>query len=356
MNSKIEIELPVGQGYRILIEDGLLDRIGAYAGALLPVGKAVIVSDSHVYPLYGERLSASLTQAGFAVVSFVFPAGEASKSAETLFSLWRFLAENEVTRRDSIFALGGGVTGDLAGFAAASFLRGIPFVQVPTSLLAMVDSAVGGKTAIDIPEGKNLVGAFYQPRAVLCDPLLLASLPEAELRCGMAEVIKYAFINRPSMLPYLASRPTKEALTRLIAEAIRDKAAIVAEDERDTGVRQLLNFGHTPAHAIELLSDFSVPHGYAVAAGMLLMTRAAVRRGYCEKDVLSALESILSANDIPCDLPYTADALSGAALRDKKRMGDKLTLVIPVSLGKCELLSMPVTCLTAFFDDGLENQ
>ncbi len=346
------IHVHVGGGYSVLVEEGLLDRAGACARDVIPVSLAVIVSDDRVFPLYGERLSRSLAAAGFAVKQFVFPHGEAQKSPDTLLSLWRFLAENRVTRKDALFALGGGVTGDLCGFAAATYLRGVHLVQVPTSLLAMVDSSVGGKTAVDLPEGKNLVGAFYQPSLVLCDPLVLTTLPAEELRCGMAEVIKYAFINRKEMLPLLEKEATGETLRALIEESIRDKAEIVACDERDTGVRQLLNLGHTAAHGIELLSGYTLSHGDAVAVGTVIATRAAVRRGLCERAVLDRLLALLTAHGLPTETALSGASLAEAALGDKKRAGGEITLVIPVSLGRSELRVFPVEELKRFFEDG----
>ncbi len=351
MQNTTDIRVTVGSGYSVLVEEGLLDSAGALARKLVTSATAVIVSDERVFALYGERLCRSLEKNGFQALSFVFPHGESSKSPETLLALWRFLADHRVTRSDTLFALGGGVVGDLTGFAAATYLRGIAYIQIPTSLLAMVDSSVGGKTAVDLPEGKNLVGAFYQPRLVLCDPQLLETLPKEELRCGMAEVIKYAFINRKEMLPLLKEELSLATLRALITESVRDKAEIVAEDERDTGVRQLLNLGHTAAHGIELLSGYTVSHGDAVAIGMAYVTRAAVHRGICDKGVLSALLSLLEKHGLPTECPYSAKELADAALGDKKRSGGSITLVLPVALGQSSLCTYPVSELESFFRD-----
>ncbi len=350
--SSITVRVAASTEYDVLIEEHALSHIGREAAQRFPVGKAVLLSDDNVFPLYGACVKKSLEDSGFSVVTIVFPHGEDAKSPESLCRLWRFMAENEITRSDTLFALGGGVVGDLGGLAAATFLRGIRLVQIPTSLLAMVDSSVGGKTAVDIPEGKNLVGAFHQPSLVLCDPTVLQTLPRRELACGMAEVIKYAFIDCPDMLPLLKVPPTGDTLLSLIASSVRDKAAIVKEDERDTGRRQLLNLGHTAAHGIELLSHFAIPHGEAVAIGMALVTRAAVRRGLCTKETENALLSLLSYHSLPTCVPYDPEALAKAALGDKKRTGERITLVLPTALGKSILYPIPVDELPAFFRDG----
>ena len=332
----------------------LLEKSGEYI--LTRMGKpctAILVSDDQVHKIYAEKVKASLAKAGFKVEEFVFPHGEQSKNLATVEKLWRYMAQKEITRSDIIVALGGGVTGDLSGFAAANYLRGISFVQIPTSLLAMVDASVGGKTAVDLPEGKNLVGAFWQPELVLCDYRTLATLPQEYVIDGMAEVIKYGFISDNELLETLRV-DTNTKIEEIIARAIYDKKVLVEADERDRGSRQLLNLGHTLGHAIEKCSQFSLSHGQAVAIGMILVTKAAVKRCLCPKDVLTELLYLLTKYGLPTETAFTADEIKNAALNDKKRMGQKLTIVLPQSLGKSVLYPIAVEELEEFIKDGLD--
>ena len=282
------VRVEASLSYDVLIEKGLLADAGKYIKDISKGKTAVIVSETNVFPIYGDKLKNTLVKEGFEVLSFIFPAGEESKNTETLVSLWEFLAENHITRSDTLIALGGGVTGDLTGFAAATFLRGIRYVGIPTTLLSMVDSSVGGKTAVDLKGGKNLAGAFYQPSLVLIDPDTLDTLPENIFSDGMAEVIKYGMINLPDFLKKLEEDCD---ISDIIEISVKDKRDIVAVDEKDTGIRQLLNFGHTPAHSIELLSDFTISHGSAVAIGMVIMTKASIKAGLCEENALGILSS-----------------------------------------------------------------
>lgn len=351
MNDRI-IPVRTGKSYTVKIGRGLLSHIGQEVAAFAP-GKAVIVSDDCVFALYGNTVADSLTAAGFSVLTFVFPHGEASKNPDTLFALWRFLAAETVTRSDTLFALGGGVTGDLCGFAAATYLRGVRYVQIPTTLLAMVDSSVGGKTAVDLPEGKNQVGAFYQPAAVLCDPSVLSTLPPEEFRCGMAEVIKYAFINESALLPLLQKESlSPEDLSDVIELSVRDKAAIVSRDETDEGCRQLLNLGHTLGHGVEKLSGYRVPHGDAVAIGMVLVTQASVAHGLCPREAEKTLLRLLRKWGLPTTSPYPIADLCAGALGDKKRKGNKITLVVPYGIADSRLYPIAVDTMVSFFTAG----
>ncbi len=331
--------------YEVLIEKEILGNAGSLIREITSAPTAVVVSETNVFPLYGEKLVSSLENEGFNVISFVFPAGEESKNTATLVELWEFLARNHITRKDILIALGGGVTGDLTGFCAATFLRGIKYAGIPTTLLSMVDSSVGGKTAVDLKAGKNLAGAFYQPSLVLIDPDTLSTLPENIFNDGMAEVIKYGMINKPAFLSELKNGTDIENIIETCVTAKRD---IVALDERDTGIRGLLNFGHTPAHAIELMSDFTISHGSAVAIGMLLMTKASIKAGLCDAEALDILSELLAKYSLPRDTEFTPAEIAENALNDKKRAGGEITLVIPERAGSCILKKFPVADLENF--------
>ncbi len=338
--------------YDIIIDKGILDRAGKLAATVVKPSRAAILTDSNVAPLYAERLESSLGAAGFEPVIFTVAAGERSKSAESYLSLLSFLAQNHITRSDCIFALGGGVVGDLAGFAAATYLRGIKFIQIPTTLLAMVDSSVGGKTAIDIPEGKNLVGAFYQPSLVICDYSTLDTLPENIFADGCAEVIKYGIINDRPLFEKLKS-PIMPQIEDIIENCVRDKRDIVNQDERDVGIRQLLNLGHTAAHSIEALSSFAISHGSAVAIGTALISRAAVSLGLCPEADLDEIISMIKSYRLPTECPYRASELARIALSDKKRAGGKISLIMPCGIGNSQIKEINVSELEDIFSRGL---
>ncbi len=346
------VKVEASSSYEVLIERGILKASGKLIKNITKGETAVIVSETNVFPLYGDILKASLENEGYNVISFVFDAGEESKNTETLVSLWEFLAENHITRSDTLIALGGGVTGDLTGFAAATFLRGIRYIGIPTTLLSMVDSSVGGKTAVDLKGGKNLAGAFYQPSLVICDPDTLKTLPASVFSDGMAEVIKYGMINLPEFLTDLAEDMD---ICDIIEICVKDKRDIVNLDEKDLGLRQLLNFGHTPAHGIELLSEFTITHGSAVAIGMIIMTRASIKAGLCENDTLEILKKLLRKYSLPTALPFSPEEIAEIALNDKKRAGGTITLVIPEKPGKCYLKKTPVKDLEAFISGAWEK-
>ncbi len=338
--------------YEVCIAPGLLHDLGPRAAALFATRRAMLVSDDRVYPLCGPAAEASLTRAGFRVSRFVFPHGESSKTLPTYTALVQALFENGFTGGDSVIALGGGVVGDLAGFAAATYHRGLPYIQVPTTLLAAVDASVGGKTAVDLPGGKNQIGAFHQPALVLCDPALLETLPEAEYQNGCAEIIKCALLKSEPLFRAISETPVSRQLGPVIAACVEIKRDFVQADERDTGPRRLLNLGHTVGHAIEVCSHYAVPHGLAVSAGMATVTRAACRRGICAPEALAALENLLAAYGLPTTTVYSAQALAAAALSDKKRRGGTLPLVLPEAIGRCRLEPVPVDALADWFRDG----
>jgi len=348
------IRVHASREYDVLIENGLFASLGSLAKGVLKGKKLCIVSDTNAAPLYLPSAKKMLEESGFHVEEFVFPAGEESKCGETYLSLMNFLAEKQLTRADALIALGGGVVGDLTGFAAATFLRGISLIQIPTTLLSCVDSSVGGKTAIDLPAGKNLAGAFYQPKLVLCDPEMLATLPDGVFADGCAEVIKYGLIGSKSLMEKLQNIHAKDDLEAVIAECVDMKRDIVENDEFDTGRRQLLNLGHTFAHSIEALSDYSISHGSAVAIGMNIITRAAVKKGFCPAECLAALETLLKKYNLPLKSPYCAEDLASKALSDKKRSGDSITIVVPTAVGTSELQRIPVSELISWAKDGTQ--
>ena len=347
------IEVNTSRSYLVEIGSGILPGLGAKAAALGKAKKVCIVSDSNVWPLYGPAADASLHAAGLETCAFVFPAGEASKNGITFLELLNFLAENRMTRSDILVALGGGVVGDLTGFAAACFLRGIRFVQVPTTLLAAVDSSVGGKTAIDLPAGKNLAGAFCQPSLVLCDIACLNTLPGEIFRDGCAEVIKTAILFDEPLFMELIRDGLHFDRERVIAKCVTHKRNIVAADEFDRGERQLLNLGHTFGHAAEALSHFTLSHGKAVAIGTAIAARAAVHSGTCDQGTATRIMWCLQRFGLPVFTHHTAAELMDAALSDKKRSGDTVNLILPERIGHCIISPAPVSGLKSLIQAGL---
>lgn len=347
------VQVRTAPAYEVRIGSGLLRQCGTQILQVHGPCLAALVTDTTVERLYAPAVTASLERAGFRVVRFVIPAGEQSKNLENYGALLSFLAEQGVTRSDLIVALGGGVPGDLAGFAAATYLRGMEFVQIATTLLAQVDSSVGGKTAVDLPQGKNMAGAFWQPSLVLCDVSCLGTLSPEALSDGMAETIKYGMIADAGILDALEQGDLERDPEDVIARCIQIKADVVEADERDRGPRQLLNFGHTGGHAMEKASGYTLTHGHAVAMGMMLVTRACVRQGRIPRDMAERLERILRTWNLPADPVLDARALAEGALSDKKRRGETITLVLPSEPGKCVLEQVKTSELEAFFQSGM---
>ena len=333
--------------YDIKIGSGILGTIGTEAAALGKAQAVCIVSDSSVWPLYGDAVQKSLENAGFSVFSFVFPAGEESKCARVYLELLDCLASHKLTRSDLVLALGGGVVGDLAGFAAATYLRGIRFIQVPTTLLAAVDSSVGGKTAIDLPAGKNLCGAFCQPSLVLCDTDALSSLPEEIFRDGCAEVIKYGVLYDPELFATLERDGLSFGREAVIARCVELKRDVVIEDEFDTGARMKLNLGHTVGHGVEARSNFTLSHGKSVAIGMAIVSRAS----HCPDAgrIIACLETF----GLPTTTDFPVEDIYAYTLSDKKRSGGTVNLIIPRKIGHCEIVPTPVERLKTFIEEGL---
>lgn len=339
----ITVSLPQ-DGYPVYIGADLLAKVGEQITSQ-PCRRWAVIADETVAALFGEKVLDSLRAAGLAGELLTFPAGERSKTPETWLELCRALAQRGFTRQDGVLSLGGGVTGDIAGFAAACYQRGMMLVQLPTTLLAQVDSAVGGKAAVDLPEGKNLLGAFYQPRMVLADTDCLATLSPREFRSGVAEVIKCGMIRDAAILTELEShrRPDWAAL---IGRCLQVKAALVAEDERDAGQRRLLNFGHTFGHAYEAAGGYETcTHGEAVAAGMAEMLRWQLRRGDDVAAACDRLVALLERYDLPTRIDCGPEMLRRYMARDKKREGTMLQAVLLRDIGDAYVESVPLLAL-----------
>ncbi len=343
------VKVGTSRTYEIHIEEGLLDSVAEECKAVLKSEKVLLLTDSNVQPLYGDAVCRSLTDAGYRVTEYVIPAGEDSKNTEQYLKVVSALAKEGFTRSDAIVALGGGVVGDLAGFCAASYLRGIPFIQIPTTLLACVDSSVGGKTAVNLPEGKNLLGAFYQPRLVLIDPLALKTLTPAVYADGMAEVVKYGMIRDPELFDALERHAWTD--TQIITRCVTIKSHVVAEDEFDNGCRLLLNYGHTVGHAIEKCSRFAMSHGSAVAIGMAVMARAEAGGA----DLAERLDAVLKDYGLPTVCAFSSEELYVAAMADKKRRNQTLHLITVPSLGKGTVVTVRVEELRGYLQRGLSQ-
>jgi len=338
------ITVPLGERtYPIHIGSGLLDCLGAHVVEALGEISVAVVTDDNVAPLYLDRAVKSLEAAGLRVCTITLPHGEATKCLDQLANLYAFLCENRLTRKDAVIALGGGVIGDLTGLAAATFLRGVHFIQVPTTLLAQVDSSVGGKVAVDLPQGKNLVGAFYQPEFVLVDPDTLTTLTDEYWRDGLGEVVKYGCIGDAELFALLEGcAPGGRAVLMariddVLLHCIQAKADVVARDEKDTGLRMTLNFGHTIAHAVETCQHYEgLRHGEAVALGMHVMTRLTEQKGMTAPGTAARLDALLRQLDMPMELPgLSEEDVISAMFMDKKYSGKVLRVIVLNEIGKC---------------------
>ena len=339
--------------YDIFIGAGLLSEAGERIRAVSDAQRACIVADSNVRGLYADRVRRSLETAGFEASVYEFPAGERHKTLETVAGMLNCFAARRLTRADLVVALGGGVCGDLAGFAAAVYLRGVDFVQIPTTLLAQIDSSVGGKTGCDLPAGKNLAGAFHQPRLVLIDPDTLSTLPDAYLRDGMGEAVKYGCIRSRSLFERLEAEPPFSSLEDLIYDCVRIKADIVARDPHEQGERMLLNFGHTLGHALERYENFTgISHGAAVGVGMVLVTRAAERAGLCAPGCAGRIAALLQKYDLPSGTDAPLEVLCEHALADKKRRADSIHLVLLREIGESFVHTVKSAELERFLREG----
>lgn len=338
--------------YPVYIGGGLLEHCGTLA-ARHSGGRCAVICDDTVCGLYGRQVCRSLEAAGLSPVLYAFPAGEQHKTLETYGAILGFLAESHITRSDCVVALGGGVAGDMAGFAAGTYQRGIDFIQVPTTFLAASDASVGGKTAVDLPAGKNLAGVFWQPRAVICDTETFATLPESAFQDGAAETLKHGLIADGEFFRFLMTEDMRQHLDAVVRRNVEIKAAVVAEDEREQGRRKILNFGHTLGHAIEKCSGYQVSHGHAVATGMVLASRAAEAMGFGGKGTLEAVLAACERYGLPTSCPYSAGELYAAATGDKKRSGGHIDVVILREVGQAETVQLDMEGLRAFTEAAL---
>jgi 3-dehydroquinate synthase len=341
----IKVDVNLGKNsYEIRIGSGLLADVGLWLKEKGFTGKAFIITDANVRGLYAAILERGLADAGFKVTVLEIPAGEEQKTLATAGQLYQRLAESFAERTTLILALGGGVIGDLAGFVAATYMRGVPLVQVPTSLLAMVDSSIGGKTAVDYGSLKNMVGAFYQPKLVVADVATLKTLPKVELANGMGEVIKHAVIRDKAFFSYLrknivsAMAYDMDVLENIVAENARIKGPVVETDEKESHLRTLLNYGHTVGHAVEAVSDFKIKHGQAVAIGMMAAAKISLRLGYINEEDVNQLEELIRVADLPVKLPDFDRAKKEKLLElikhDKKVLDGKIRFVLLKTIGK----------------------
>ncbi|MBI3959808.1 MAG: 3-dehydroquinate synthase [Chloroflexi bacterium] len=340
--NRISVATPEGTTYHICVADGLLAQTGRLlANRGLVQGKAAIVTNPVIAGLHVETVAESLAAAGFEPVICTVPEGEQHKTLASIASLYdQFLAAG-LDRRSPVIGLGGGVIGDMAGFAAASYLRGVPFVQIPTTVLSMVDASVGGKTGVDLPQGKNLVGAFKQPSLVVIDPAVISTLPAAEFRSGLAEIVKHGIIAAPEIFRRLEG-DGPSSLGQLVSDAVRVKVDVVVDDPFEMGRRATLNLGHTFGHAIEQTSQYAVRHGEGVALGLIAAAHMAGETGHCDLALEERIRRLLSRLELPVTLPgYGVDAVYAAMFFDKKRQGKTLRFILPRKLGEVEIVNNP---------------
>jgi len=329
------IKVNTSSPYEVLLGKNLLANTGKYLKDLGITGKVAIITDNNVDKFYSDAVVDSLIKSGFAVFKHVIPHGEKSKNIRNYSAILDFLANNLFQRMDTIIALGGGVIGDISGFAAATFLRGIKYVQIPTTLLSLIDSSVGGKTAVNIKAGKNLVGAFHQPALVIADTDTLKTLPEAEIKNGKGELIKYGILMGGEL--WDLTEKGNFLSERALELCIDYKRQIVEQDEREGGLRKLLNLGHTFGHATEKLSNFKVPHGVAVALGVAIIAKAENKAKNISDESLNKIINTLQKNDMPIEPGYNHSQLISAALTDKKGESNHITLVTINNIGDCVL-------------------
>jgi 3-dehydroquinate synthase len=339
--AEVAIDLPHHR-YRAVIEAGALARLGEELQAVAPAARCALLTDANVASVQKPVAAKSLRAAGYEVVEATVPFGEEKKSLGTVSQLYEVLLDAHLERRSPVIALGGGVTGDTAGFVASTYLRGVPFVQCPTTLLAMVDSSVGGKVGVNVAQGKNLIGAFYQPVLVVADPTVLETLPDRELRCGLAECIKHGVIRDETLFRFIEERLDAvqsldaETVVELVRRNVEIKAAVVMEDEKEAGVRAHLNLGHTFAHAIEATAGYGViQHGEAVGLGLVAAATAATHMGLCDAQVPDRIAALIKRCGLPARADLAGDDELGAAMRlDKKVQKDRIRFILPTRIGE----------------------
>lgn len=349
------IHVSASTQYDILIEKGIIEQAGKYIRKISKAERAVIVTDSNVAPIYGQMVCDSLKSSGFDADIFVFEAGESSKRLATIEKMYSKFAQRHITRADIVVALGGGVTGDMAGFAAATWLRGIDFVQIPTSLLAQIDSSVGGKTGVDLNEGKNLVGAFWQPKLVLIDPNTLNTLPKRFFSDGMAEAIKYGCIKSAELFNMLEENDISDVLEDMIFRCVDIKRMVVENDEKESGERMLLNFGHTMGHAIEKFYNYTgISHGEAVGIGMIMMIKSGEAEEITDKSVLPRVQKLLEKFSLPTSTEADTDTLCKFAGADKKCSGSGINVVLIDKIGSSMVKNLDFSEFNSFVKGGLK--
>ena len=349
MTTKVYID--VKDGYDVIIGRKLLNKAGEIFKEYGISGKLGIVTDSNVAPLYLDTLRKSLEDHGYEVISYIFPAGEKSKNFATLSDILNFFAKSGMTRKDVAIALGGGVTGDITGFAAGVYMRGISYVQIPTTLLASVDSSVGGKTAVDLESGKNLAGVFIQPKLVISDTETLKTLDKEIYSDGMAEVIKTAILGDSLLFEKLESEEDIDEY--IVTHCVNYKGKIVSEDEFEMGVRKLLNLGHTPAHSIEKLSSYTLSHGHAVGIGLSMVAKASYREGLLSRESAIKILKLLDKYSLSTECTYSPLEMAKEALFDKKREKNSINVIKISDIGKCIIETISTDKLEEFFKKGL---
>lgn len=341
--------------YPVMMEQGLRHRCGAVIAERIAPCKMAVITDENVAPHYLADVTASLEQAGFSVLPIVVAPGEGSKSFTTLATVVEAMAAAKFTRTDCALALGGGVIGDLTGFAAGCYLRGISFVQMPTTLLAAVDASVGGKTAVNLDAGKNLAGLFHQPQMVLCDPQCLATLTPHCIADGAAEAIKTGILGDSELFAVYESGDPAASYEEIIARCVAYKAKIVAEDPTEHSVRKLLNLGHTIGHAVERASDFGISHGHAVAIGMAYVARAAAKRGMLSHKDAQRILHTLQRNALPVETAFDPRTLDTLTKVDKKATGSSITVILPERIGACRMEKLSLDAMGELILDGVQE-
>ncbi len=343
------VKVNTGTPYDILIERGLTDNAGSLVKSVTNAEKVTVITDSNVEKLYAKRVVSSLESEGFDTSLFVFEAGEKQKNLATIASMYNHMADFRMSRKDIVVALGGGVVGDMAGFAAATYMRGIDFVQIPTSLLAQVDSSVGGKTGVDIPQGKNLVGAFHQPRLVIIDPDTLKSLPQYYINDGMAEVIKYGCIKDIGLFVTLETENALDIIEDIIETCVSIKRDVVNRDEKEKGERMLLNFGHTLGHSLEKIYNFEgLSHGQAVAIGMVMITAASEKAGITEKGCVGRIEALCKKYGLPVSDTADIAEIAAECASDKKSSAGSVSFVLLKKIGESFTRKTPLNDILEF--------
>lgn len=337
------VKVNASKKYDVIIGNDAVTLLGEKIREMFPSSAVCVVSDNTVASLYMQTVRRNLELSGIKNHSFVFEHGEKSKNPDTLFEILEFLAQKHFKRDDVLVALGGGVVGDITGLSAALYMRGVHLIQIPTTLLSMVDSSVGGKTAVNLESGKNLAGIFYQPDLVLCDTKLLSTLPRPYFNDGMAEVIKYGVIADKELLDIACEGSPEKNIEKIVERCVTIKRDIVCLDEFDHGKRQILNFGHTIAHAIEKISDYKISHGSAVAVGMVMISDIAWKQGLSDENCCNDVIDALLENNLPIGCPYSNKEIFHATVNDKKCSGEKISLVVPVKLGECKTVQVSLS-------------